>query len=280
MVDRRDDLAEARAVYARETVREGGSTDPRLERAFELVPRELFVGRPPWRIIDVREGHEELTSDPQRLYRDALVVLDEAKGINNGEPALHAAWMDAVAPKPGETASHIGAGTGYYSAILSVLLLPDGKVYAFEIEPALAERARLNLAAFPDVEVIAGDATSLPLPASDIIYVNAGVVAPPLAWLRALKPGGRLIFPWRPSEAVALAVLVTQNEGGFGFKSLMPSYFIPCVGTSLADEATKLPSRKDAMRTRSIRLQAEEAPDETATAIVGEVWFSSEPVAE
>jgi protein-L-isoaspartate(D-aspartate) O-methyltransferase len=188
--------------------------------------------------------------------------------------------MDAVAPKPGETASHIGAGTGYYSAILSVLLLPDGKVYAFEIEPALAERARLNLAAFPDVEVIAGDATSLPLPASDIIYVNAGVVAPPVAWLRALKPGGRLIFPWRPSEAVALAVLVTQNEGGFGFKPLMPSYFIPCVGTALSESATKLPSRKDAMRTRSIRLQAEEAPDETATAIVGEVWFSSEPVAE
>jgi protein-L-isoaspartate(D-aspartate) O-methyltransferase len=78
MVDQRDDLAEARAVNARETVREGGSTDPRLERAFELVPRELFVGPPPWRIIDVREGHEELTGDPQRLYRDALVVLDEA----------------------------------------------------------------------------------------------------------------------------------------------------------------------------------------------------------
>lgn len=273
------DLEKIRSDFARGMMLASGSGDPRLERAFELVPRELFVGAPPWRVIDVRNSAEETTADPRRLYDNVLVALDEEKGINNGEPALHAAWIGAVAPKPGETVSHVGAGTGYYSAILGVLVLPHGAVHAFEIEPALAERARLNLAAFPDVEVVKGDATALPLPASDIIYVNAGVVAPPAAWLRALEPGGRLIFPWRPTHDVALSLLVTRRKGGFEAKQLMPSWFIPCVGAGRVERMAKLPGREEAGRTRSIWPIEDKEPDATATAIIGEVWFSSEPVA-
>jgi protein-L-isoaspartate(D-aspartate) O-methyltransferase len=260
--------------------RAGGSFDPRLERAFALVPREMFLGPPPWRLIDVRRHDEETTDDPRRLYRDVLVTLDEEKGINNGEPCLHAAWMAAIAPRSGETVAHIGAGTGYYSAILAVLVLPDGKVHAFEIEPRLAAQARLNLAPFQNVDVVTGDATVLPLLASDIIYVNAGVVAPPVSWLRALDPGGRLVFPWRPSDDVALTLLVTRRRAGLDVEPLMPSWFIPCVGaSSRAGAKAKLPGQEEAQRTRSIHILAEEPPDETATAIIGDVWFSSRRIA-
>ncbi|TIM81224.1 MAG: SAM-dependent methyltransferase, partial [Mesorhizobium sp.] len=69
-------------------------------------------------------------------------------------------------------------------------------------------QAKVNLAAYGNVEVVAGDAVAGPLPPSDIIYVNAAVIAPPPAWLRALRPGGRLIFPWRPAQRIGLAVLV------------------------------------------------------------------------
>jgi protein-L-isoaspartate(D-aspartate) O-methyltransferase len=263
-----------------------GSDDPRLEQAFAEVPREDFVGPGPWHIMGLKSALagdryvETPSADPAHLYRNALIALDAEKGINNGEPSLHAAWIGAVAPRPGETVSHVGAGTGYYSAILSRLVLPGGGVRAFEIEPELAERARVNLAAFPNVQVVEGDATSLPLPASDVIYVNAGVVAPPAVWLHALKPGGRLIFPWRPSDEVALSMLVTRRATGFEAKPLMPSWFIPCIGASLAERGAKLPGVAEARRTHSIRLAADQPPDATATAIVGEVWFSSEPVAE
>jgi protein-L-isoaspartate(D-aspartate) O-methyltransferase len=283
MIDRKSDLARIRATYAREMMQASGSDDLRLEQAFAHVPREDFVGPGPWMIMGLGGAlagdpyTPTVDADPAHLYRNALVALDESKGINNGEPALHAAWIAAVAPGPGETVAHIGAGTGYYSAILSVLVLPGGRVHAFEIEPALAQRARMNLVAFPNVEVVEGDATSLTLPASDIIYVNAGVVAPPASWLKALKPGGRLIFPWRPSEEIALTLLVTHRGKGFEVKPLMPSWFIPCIGASRSGAHAKLPDREAAQSTRSIRLIADREPDATATAIIGNVWFSSEP---
>jgi protein-L-isoaspartate(D-aspartate) O-methyltransferase len=286
MDSRKTDLESVRSAYAREMMEASGSDDPRLGRAFAEVPREDFVGPGPWRIMGLKSALagdryvETPGTDPAHLYQNALIALDAGKGINNGEPALHAAWIGAVAPRPGETVSHVGAGTGYYSAILSRLVLPGGGVRAFEIEPELAERARVNLAAFPNVQVVEGDATSLPLPASDVIYVNAGVVAPPAVWLHALKPGGRLIFPWRPSDEVALSMLVTRRATGFEAKPLMPSWFIPCIGASLAERGAKLPGVAEARRTHSIRLAADQPPDATATAIVGEVWFSSEPVAE
>ncbi|MDN5928417.1 MAG: SAM-dependent methyltransferase [Hyphomicrobiales bacterium] len=286
MAGRDADLAEIRSAYASEMAAASGSADPRLEQAFAEVPREDFVGPGPWMIMGLTAALageryvRTLDADPAHLYRNALVALDAEKGINNGEPSLHAAWMGALSPKPGEVVSHIGAGTGYYSAILSRLVMPDGNVHAFEIEPKLARKARRNLLPYPGVTAVTGDAVTLPLPASDIIYVNAGVVAPPAGWLRALKPGGRLIFPWRPSEEVALSVLVTRRKAGYALEPLMPSWFIPCIGAGHAGAKAKLPNPAEARRTRSIWLAAERQPDETATAIIGDVWFSSEPVSK
>ena len=287
MAGRDADLAEIRSAYARDMAAASGSNDPRIENAFATVPREDFVGPGPWMIMGLTAAlageryARTLDADPAHLYRNALVALDAEKGINNGEPSLHAAWIGAVAPRPGEAVSHIGAGTGYYSAILSRLVLPGGSVHAFEIEPKLARKARRNLLPYPDVTVVTGDAVTLPLPASDIVYVNAGVISPPAGWLHALKPGGRLIFPWRPSEEVALSMLVTRRKAGFETKPLMPSWFIPCIGASLAGRrARKLPDRAEARRSRSIWLATDRPPDPTATAIIGDVWFSSEPISE
>ena len=128
-----------------------GSTDPRFGRAFELVRREAFVGPGPWHINVYQRTVQTPSADPAFLYQNVLVRLDAAKGINNGEPFLHAAWMGAVEPKAGDAICHIGAGTGYYSAILSVLALPGGTVNAFEIDEDLARRARDNLEPFENV---------------------------------------------------------------------------------------------------------------------------------
>ncbi len=82
---------------------------------------------------------------------------------------------------------------------------PRGEVFAFEIDADLAARAVANLKPYNNVTIGHADAVTAELPPSDIIYVNAGVVAPPVAWLKALKPGGRLIFPWRPIDRVGVA---------------------------------------------------------------------------
>jgi protein-L-isoaspartate(D-aspartate) O-methyltransferase len=256
------------------------SDDPRVERAFELVPREAFLPPGPWKIMEAfgRRYVETPTADPVHLYQSGLVALDANRGINNGEPSLHARWIGAVAPKPGDAITHIGAGAGYYSAILSVLAAPGGRVSAFEIDSDLAQRARINLAPFENVAITHGDATELALPRSDLIYVNAGVVAPPVSWLQALRPHGRMIFPWRPSDGVALALLVTRVDAAWRVKPLMPAWFIPCVGASDVATCSRTPDSAEAWSARSLWLTDERAPDDTAVATYEQLWFSSADV--
>lgn len=269
-------LGEIRRFHAKMMAAASNSTDERLERIFELVPREVFLGPGPWQIMANGPRYIETPSaDASYLYQNVVVALDVTKGINNGEPFLHAAWIGAAAPKPDETIIHVGAGTGYYSALLSMLSLPRGHVHAFEIDETLARRAQENLEPFESVSLIHGDATALPLPASDLIYVNAGVVAPPVSWLEALRPGGRMIFPWRPIEPIALTLLVTRVETSFAVRPLMPAWFIPCVGASDANQCMKAPTIAEARAIRSLRLTGDQEPDETAVAIFPDVWFST-----
>lgn len=277
MTDRKTRLDEARGHFARMMAAASGSSDPRLERAFVDIPREAFLPPGPWRIGGPGGMVMTPSDDPSYVYQNVLVALDPARGINNGEPFLHAAWIGAVAPRPGENVVHVGAGMGYYTAILAILVLPDGSVTGFEIEPSLAQSARNNLQAFDKVTIVEADATAYPLEPCDIIYVNAGVVAPPLAWLRALRDGGRLIFPWQPTDRVGLAVLVTRADKGFSTRIVSPAWFIPCAGASDGAGVRRSPTQDEAWSSRSIILASDRAPDESATAIYRHLWFSSDP---
>jgi protein-L-isoaspartate(D-aspartate) O-methyltransferase len=272
----RANVAEVRKFHAKLMAAASTSVDPRLERVFELVPREAFLPAGPWKVMVDNRYFETPSADPIYLYQNALVALDATKGINNGEPFLHAAWIGAAAPKSGDVICHIGAGAGYYTAILSALAVPGGRVEAFEIEPDLAAMARNNLRPFEGVSVTHGDATKLPLPSADLIYVNAGVVAPPRSWLLALRPQGRLIFPWRPADKIGLAVLLTRTDAGFAVRPLMTSWFIPCVGgASTVDGFAKAPNLDEAWSIKSVWLTSDRAPDETCVATYEHIWFSS-----
>ena len=273
---RRASVAEFRAFYAKEMAFASGSSDRRFEQILKSVRREDFMPPGPWKVLVGDNYVETPSADPRYLYQNNLIALNAEKGINNGEPFLHARWIGAVAPQPGETVTHIGAGTGYYSAVLSKLVLPNGVLTAYEVDEELAQNAKQNLARFEKVTVIVGNAVSLPIPQSDIVYVNAGVVAPPEQWLDALRLGGRMIFPWRPTSQTALAALVTHTASGFEFKPLMPAWFIPCLGAAETSATDVLPDTTGAWRTRSLYLKRDRVPDESATAIYEDVWFSLE----
>lgn len=272
------DLDDVRRAYAKEMARVSASPDSRLEGVFYRVRREDFLPPGPWKLLVEGRYVETPDSDPRHVYRNSAIALDAKKGINNGEPFLHAMWIGAAAPQPGETIAQIGLGMGYYSAILSLLVQPGGRLTGFEIDSELAEVARCNLSSFENVSVITGDAAALELPPSDLIYVSAGVAAPPEQWLAALRPGGRLIFPWRPTAEVALAMLVKRVSAGFEARPLMSSWFIPCAGASSPRGCTLAPDPSTARRIRSLHLNRERAPDESAVAIYEHVWFSSAKV--
>jgi hypothetical protein len=76
------------------------------------------------------------------IYQDGAVAIDPTRQTNNGQPSLRARSLKAVWPHPGESALHIGCGTGYCTAILAELVGPSDRVVAYEIEPDLAARAR------------------------------------------------------------------------------------------------------------------------------------------
>jgi protein-L-isoaspartate(D-aspartate) O-methyltransferase len=93
--------------------------------------------------------------------------------LNNGQPSLHAHLMHQASPAAGEHVVHVGTGTGYYTALLAHLVGPSGRVTGIEYDPDLAVRARANLAACKNVEIVEGDGTQVTFDAADVIYVNA-----------------------------------------------------------------------------------------------------------
>lgn len=271
-----DESTEARMSYAPEVMRLAGVENARIEEAFTLIPRETFLPPPPWTVIST--GIATQTRQVTDIYSNVLVAIDRKRGINNGEPALHAAWIDAISPHPGETVIHVGAGLGYYTAILSRLVEPGGHVEAFEYEADLAAQAQRNLQGCSNVTVHAASAFGRVLPNADIVYVNAGVLAPDVEWLRALNPDGRLIFPWQPHKGWGPAVLVHRQANGFSAHSLMNVGFISCNGTTEAVSDRSLPTEADLAAVRSLWVRSGREPDASAVAVYDQVWFSSEQV--
>lgn len=263
-----------REFYAHFVVAKAHSTDERLVAAFASVPREDYVGDPPWLIW---AGLRYIsTSDPRLLYQDVVVSLASERGINNGQPTLHSLCLVACAPALGDTVIQVGAGTGYYTAILASLVGATGKVIAYEIEADLAARARENLRHLPNVKVEHASATTGALPEADVIYVCAGATHPHPTWLDALKVGGRLIFPLTPNNGMGVMLLVTRrSEDPFAVRIVSPAGFIPCVGArddAMSQILTTAMQSRSLMAAKSLHRRTQ--PDITACCI-GDGWWLS-----
>lgn len=227
-----------RQLFASQVLAKAGVTgNLPLLTAFAKVERERFLGPPPWFYNDFANYRELASGDPVVLYQDVLVALDRDRHINNGVPSLHASALDQLAIGAGERIVHAGAGTGYYTAILAELVGPAGRVTAVEYDGELAERARRNLCAYPNVELVQGNGTLFPQGEADVIYVNFAIDHPAAAWVDHLPLDGRLLFPLgvpaldEHGKALSFSrkagfLLVDRRETGFGARFLQPVSFI------------------------------------------------------
>jgi protein-L-isoaspartate(D-aspartate) O-methyltransferase len=216
----------ARQWYAEDLRFAANVRSKALIQAFATVPRERFVGRGPWRILsrmNLREYWSTADADAQHVYHDVLIALDEARGLNNGQPSLWALLFDRLSLKPGERVLHLGCGTGYYSAILAELVGPSGKVVALDLNAALIERARKALKPWPQVTVVAGDGARHDPGKVDVIVASAGATHPLPLWVDALKPGGRLLFPLTSDKRGGVMLLITRRQK-VGFAAEVASF--------------------------------------------------------
>jgi len=188
-----------RRFFAEEVAAVAGIESEPLVAAFAAVAREEFLGPGPWDVVVFGDGgrpsyRRTADADPARILHNVVVAIDPSRNLNNGQPSALASWIGLLDVAPGDSVLHVGAGVGYYTAILAEMVGPTGSVLGVEIDPGLASRAQANLGRWPNARIVAGDGGE-PRGTYDAILVNAGATLPRGEWLDALRPGGRLVVP-------------------------------------------------------------------------------------
>lgn len=156
--------------------------------------------------------------------------------------------IQALALPPGAVVADVGAGTGYFSARLATML-PDGKVYAVDVEPDmvkyLGERAKREGRANMVAVAGAPDDPKLPEKVDLVLMVDVHHhIDERVRYFRALrdalKPGGRVaIIDFRPDAPMgpprsarlpAEAVIEELTQAGYRLKQehgILPNqYFL------------------------------------------------------
>jgi protein-L-isoaspartate(D-aspartate) O-methyltransferase len=172
-----------------------GIRDPRVLEAMSIVPRHRFVDH----------GLE------LHAYDDRPLAIGYGQTIS--QPYMVARATELAAPRPTDRALEVGAGSGYQAAVLAQLV---AEVFAIEIVPALADRARRVLAetGYHNVTVESFDGGGgWPEHAPyDVIIVSAGAPRIPTMLVGELADGGRLVIPVGGPEEQELAVVRRRGD--------------------------------------------------------------------
>lgn len=218
-------LEDCRRFYAEEVQLSAHLTSSALVDAFASVPRERFLGAGPWDIVmpDMTAGRVDhattADSDPRRIYHNVVVALDRSRDLTNGHPGTLAHFINALGLMPGDRVYHLGCGSGYYTAIMSEVVAPGGRVTASEVHPELGAAAQRNLADRRNVSVHAGDGTLFDPGECDAMLINAGVTHPMGLWLDRLPVGGRIVLPitmpMGPNLGKGVMLKITRQPAGY-----------------------------------------------------------------
>lgn len=193
-----------------EALAEMGVEDLAILHAFDIVPRHHFV--PP--------------ALRRRAYEDAALPLGFGQTISR--PSVHALHLLLGELEGTERVLEVGTGSGFQTALLSVL---TKEVYSVERIPELAERAKSKLAELGlPAHIGVGDG-SLGWPGAapfDVILVGAAAPRVPEPLTAQLAEGGRLLIPVGSDEQALIRVRRTPE--GFDREEVEAARFVPLVG--------------------------------------------------
>lgn len=268
-------IDEIRSLFAQSVCVKSSVDNEEIREAFASLRREEFLPRGAPRLFLGGVYLEAPSDNAAHFYHDVPIAIDHNLGINNGQPSLHAKCISRLQIEAGSRVVHVGAGSGYYTAILSRLAGRNGKVTAYEYEKKLADMIQRNKPL--NVNIVAGSPFGEIIPRADAIYVNAGMSYPHEGLLEILEIGGVMIFPLTNSAGFGYMIrLVKRSVGVFAAEVLNPAAFILCSGADSQVDlnvAGQIRGRKDI---RSLIIG--DQPDAN-TIISGRGWrFSSEAV--
>ncbi|QES42332.1 protein-L-isoaspartate(D-aspartate) O-methyltransferase [Streptomyces venezuelae] len=228
---------------------------PGWHEAVSNTPRHKLVPRWWQRIPDSIAQEWALVSSPESsaellraAYTDETLVTrvgpthaDHAAPGEHGKgdptssstlPGLIVSMAHRLDVKPGQRVLDVGTGSGY-SAGLFARRFGDEYVTSVDVDPYLVEAARTRLAEFGRTPRLATvDATEeLPDTEYDRIMATVSVRPVPASWLRALRPGGRVV-----TTVAHTALLITADMGTDGIAR----------GTVQPDPATFMEARRGA----------------------------------
>jgi protein-L-isoaspartate(D-aspartate) O-methyltransferase len=136
------------------------------------------------------------------------------------------------------------------------------------LDPALAARAKENLAAYRNVTVYAGDGAAFDPGSCDDIFVNCGVTHPQNIWLDRLLDGGRLVVPFTMAmnSTLGQGIMTKIVRHRAGYSAEMVSSVAIFSGGNLRDPALE-PLLAKALRSggllnlKSVRRDTHESTD-------------------
>jgi protein-L-isoaspartate O-methyltransferase len=212
-----------------------GRLPPAWDPVFRAVDRAEFLPDRVW-VEEDNTGYQPLdrATEPRRWWRaaysDQVIVTQFDDGDTlwptvGRRPSCSASMLSAVLgmldvwdAQPGHRVLEIGTGTGYNTALLAHYL-GDEQVSTVEIDPALGEQARANLAAAGyQPSVVCGDGGAghpSGAPFDRVLAtetVRLGEL--PYAWVAQTAPGGRIVVPVRTEITSGPVVAFTVQPDG------------------------------------------------------------------
>ena len=187
--------------------------DPRVTAAMARVPRDEFVP----------DGLKEAA------FADGPLPIGHGQTIS--QPYIVALMSDLLGTEPDHAVLEVGTGSGYQTAVLSLLC---ATVYSMDLIEALTEEAteRLMQLGFRNVHVRSGNGyEGWPEHAPyDGIIVTAAATHIPEALVDQLKPGGRLVIPvGEPHMRQELLLLTKDMQGHTDVRDILGVAFVPMI---------------------------------------------------
>jgi len=177
--------------------------------AVPALAAEPAAKQPPAPLYEYRKDHDPDGTGKFYMGREIALVMGHlaAGWLERPEREREEAPMkllEALKLKPGDVVADIGAGSGYFTFRIAEKIGPRGKVLAVDIQPEMLTliRQKMKAAKVENIEPILGAESDPKLPENstdlilmvDVYHEFSHPYEMMVNMLKALKPGGRIVF--------------------------------------------------------------------------------------